>query len=78
MRTTIDINDEILREAKRAAADQSTSVRAIIETALRTYLGQRGQRRSYKLNWETEKGRIQPGVQLDDRDSLIDLMDGRG
>ncbi len=78
MRTTIDINDEILREAKRAAANQSTSVRAIIETALRSYLGQSGHRRSYELNWETEKGRIQPGVQLDDRDSLFDLMDGRG
>jgi Arc/MetJ family transcription regulator len=78
MRTTLDIADELLRQAKRRAADESTSVRAIVEAALRAYLGKRPAAGRYKLQWRTEAGRMLPGVRLDDRDALFDLMDGRG
>lgn len=78
MRTTIDINDELFREAKRRAAKEGTPLRVIIENALRAHLGSRpaGQPR-YRLRWRTESGRLQPGVRLDDRDALFDLMEGR-
>jgi hypothetical protein len=29
------------------------------------------------FRWKTERCRIQPGVNLEDRDALWDLMDGR-
>jgi hypothetical protein len=29
------------------------------------------------LQWRSDGGRIQPGVRLDDRDALFDLMEGR-
>jgi hypothetical protein len=29
------------------------------------------------LRWSSERGRLQPGVNLDDRDALFDLMGGR-
>ncbi|MGI8784603.1 MAG: type II toxin-antitoxin system VapB family antitoxin [Acidobacteriota bacterium] len=35
MKTTIEINDELFREAKRRAAKEGASLREIIETALR-------------------------------------------
>lgn len=77
MRTTVDINDEILREAKRRAAQEGTTLRDIIERALRTHL-MRGRRRpGYRLQWRPERGRLQPGVRLDDRDALFDHMEGR-
>jgi hypothetical protein len=79
MRTSIDINDELLRKAKTRAVEEGTTLRALVERALRTLLeGEpHGRRRAYRLTWRTEKGRVQPGVRLDDRDALFDLMDGR-
>ena len=76
MRTSIDINAELLRRAKKRAADEGTSLKGLIERALRGLLDARspGSTR-YRLRWRTERGRIQPGVRLDDRDSLFDLMD---
>ncbi|MDB5971079.1 MAG: hypothetical protein JWQ90_3529 [Hydrocarboniphaga sp.] len=38
MRTTLDIEDRLLREAKSAAAQQGTTLTAIIEQALRRLL----------------------------------------
>ena len=77
MRTTIEIGDELFRAAKSRAAEDGTTLRQIVESALRAYLGRKPRRSRYKLRWRTEKGRLQPGVDLDDRDALFDLMDGR-
>lgn len=77
MRTTIDLNDELLRAAKRRAADEGTTLKAVIERALRAALLPTRGKGKYRLRWRTEKGTLLPGVRLDDRDSLFDLMDGR-
>jgi Arc/MetJ family transcription regulator len=77
MRTTIEIGAELLRQAKRRAADDRTSLRAVVQAALRAYLSPARRRAGYRLRWRSEKGVIQPGVRLDDRGALFDLMDGR-
>jgi hypothetical protein len=77
MRTTMDLSDELLREAKRRAADERVPLREVVEAALRRYLSGKAPRSRYKLRWSVERGRLQPGVNLDDRDALFDLMDGR-
>jgi len=77
MRTTLDLGDELLRRVKRRAADEGTSMRQIVEVALQTYLTKRPHKSHYKLRWKTERGRLLPGVRLDDRDALFELMDGR-
>lgn len=77
IRTTVEISNELLRQAKKRAADEGTPLRKVIEEALRLYLGRRSKRKRYELKWRTEKGRILPGVRLDDRDALLDLMEGR-
>ncbi|MDD5308710.1 MAG: DUF2191 domain-containing protein [Deltaproteobacteria bacterium] len=78
MRTTIDINDALYREARRKAADEGVSLKEIVERALKSQLGGKGARGArYRLAWRTEKGRLRPGVRLDDRDALIDIMEGR-
>lgn len=77
MRTTVDIPDEVFRAAKRRAADEGKSFREVIETALRLHLSGHPAPSDYKLQWRTEKGKLQPGVRLDDRDALFDLMEGR-
>lgn len=76
MRTTIDIGDDLLRRAKKKAADDGVPLREIVEAALREYLSGKPRGTGYKLRWSTEKGELLPGVDLDDRDSLFDIMDG--
>ena len=75
VRTTLDINDELFHQAKRRAADERTPLRMIVENALRTYLAKKTAPGHYRLRWHAEAGRLQPGVRLDDRDALLDLMD---
>ena len=77
MRTTLDISDELLRRAKKRATDEGTALRRVVEAALQIYLGTKARGRPYRLRWNTENGRLLPGVRLDDRDSLLDLMEGR-
>ena len=77
MRTTIDLNDELLQEAKHRAAKERITLRHLIERALRAHLGRSRRQRRYALIWRTERGRLLPGVRLNDRDVLFDLMEGR-
>lgn len=77
MRTTLDLSDELLRAAKKRAADEQVPLRRVVENALRAYLSPRARSGPYRLRWRTDKGRLQPGVNLDDRDALFDLMGGR-
>lgn len=77
MRTTLDLGDDLLLRAKKTAADQGLPLRQVIEAALQLYLAKKPRRSAFRLRWRTEGGRILPGVRLDDRDALFDLMEGR-
>ena len=77
MRTTIRIDDHLLVEIKQLAAQTGQTLTAIIEDALRQMLAQRQQiveRPPVKLTTVSGKG-LQPGVDLDDTASLLDVMD---
>jgi hypothetical protein len=76
MRTTIDISDELFRKAKRRAADDGVPLRDVVEAALRGYLTGRPRTTGYRLRWTPDRGEMLPGVDLDDRSSLHDIMDG--
>jgi hypothetical protein len=76
MRTTMDLSDEVMRRAKKRAADDGVALREIVERALRQFLEPRPKQSRYRLRWTPEAGRLRPGVDLDDRDSLFDIMDG--
>jgi hypothetical protein len=79
MRTTLDIDDRILRQAKKLAAEEGKSLTLVIEEALRDRLSPRiRNRRKFKLQLLTKTGRIVPGTNLADRDLLYERMEGRG
>lgn len=42
MRTTLIVDDELLRQAKRRAAERNLTVSAVVNGALREYLGRPG------------------------------------
>lgn len=79
MRTTIRINDRLLAEAKKLAADRGSTLTAVIEDSLRAAVSRHEPRRPpSKFRFPTFKGEgLQPGVDLDDTSTLLDLMEGR-
>jgi hypothetical protein len=79
MRTTIRLDGDLLRQAKRRAAEAGTSLNAVIEDAVRAALVRSaGAARAPALPCSrVARGGLQPGVDLDDSAALLDLMDGR-
>ena len=72
------LDDELLREAKRYAAEKGTTLTAMLDQALREILARHErQPPSERSPLPSFKGRgLQPGVDLDDTVSLLDLMEG--
>jgi Bacterial antitoxin of type II TA system, VapB len=79
MRTTINLPDELVSQAKKAAAESGRTFTAVVEDALREALSRRAprqQRRPVRLPTFGGTG-VLPGVDLDDSAALLDLMDSR-
>jgi hypothetical protein len=78
MRTTIRLDDDLLREAKAYAAATDRTLTRLIEDALREALARRDARPArQRVRLRTFKGRgLQPGVNLDSNAALLDLMEG--
>jgi hypothetical protein len=78
MRITIQLDDDLLREAKAYAAATDRTLTCLIEDALREALARREAlpvRRRMRLPTSGGSG-VQPGVDLDNNAALWDLMDG--
>jgi len=77
MRTTIRFDDDLLREAKRVAAESGRTLTAIIEDALREALARRKEApQRERIHLPTLKGgRLMPGIDLDNSAALLDLME---
>jgi len=76
MRTTIRVDDELLREAKQLAARSGRTLTAVFEDALRETLNRQRRSAARTVDFPTFRGNgLQPGVDLDDSAALIELMD---
>jgi plasmid stability protein len=73
-RTTLVLDDNLLRQIKKKAAEEGRTFQAVANELLRRALAE-GPRRPYRLNWQGWEAVEQPGVNILDRDSLFDLMD---
>jgi len=64
MKTTIEISDSLLSEAKRLAAKEGTTVHAFVEQGLRRVVAERKSRGLFRLRKAAFKGKgLQPGVE---------------
>jgi hypothetical protein len=80
MKTTIEISDALLAEAKKVAAREKTTVRALLEQGLRQALAERRKHaKPFKLNLVTFKGEgLQEGLDWDlPRHLAYDLPPGK-
>jgi predicted transcriptional regulator len=76
MRTTLNLDDDLMRAVKQNAAMSGRTVTALIETALRELLAREAEPdEGYRLGWVTVSGGAQAGVDLTDRDSLLRRME---
>jgi len=76
VRTTLNISDDLLAEAKLVAVRTDRSVGAVVDDALRVLL-RREQPAADGSTWTfptSGAGGLQPGVNLDDREALADLL----
>jgi hypothetical protein len=80
MRTTIRLDEGLLRQAKLIAGRTGRSVGAVIEEAVRESFARRdrGLRKSRAVLPSYPGKGLQPGVDLDDTAGLLDRMDGSG
>ncbi|MDQ7844545.1 MAG: type II toxin-antitoxin system VapB family antitoxin [Armatimonadota bacterium] len=77
MRTTLNLDDSLIREAKKRAAREGRTLTSLLEEALRIFLSRRGHRRTYRLQWPVRRGEAPPAVDIADRDALLEAMEGR-
>jgi hypothetical protein len=79
MRTTINLDNDLLASAKKVAAESGRTLTDVFEDALRESLARRREARTRApIALPTFRGSgTLPGVDLDDSAALLDLMEGR-
>ena len=77
MRTTLRIDDHLVREAKKLAVRTHHTLGEVVEEGLRILLANtRARRPEKKIPLVTFKGGgLRPGIDLDDSASLLDVME---
>jgi hypothetical protein len=82
MKTTIELPDDLFIAAKRRAAEERSTLRAIVERGVRTQLRRpkAGRKRTGKstIRWVTVDGGLPPGADLGDRAAMHDWLRARG
>lgn len=76
MRTTVNIDAELLGEVKQIAAREHRTIGSVLEDALRRMLTQRAavpQVTEFALPTHGAGG-LRPGVDLEDRDAMAELL----
>ena len=76
MRTTVTIDDDLLRRARTLGAETGRSLGQIVDDALRVWLLRDVSDEGVELVLPTYGGSgLQPGVDLEDKDALAALLD---
>ena len=78
MRTTINLPDDLILRAKKAALESKTTLTEIIANALRETLSKRWRKPQQKKTRLITygKGGTFPGIDISDSATLLDIMDG--
>ena len=77
MRTTIRLEEALLRRVKRHAAERGTTFTNLVREALQAYLARPVAPPETVHLPAAGRGGLHPGVDLDDTARLLDIMDGR-
>ena len=76
MKTTLNLNDQILGRAKTRAAHDGVSLTRFVEDALRVKLLDDSRKNpAFKLSLKTVRGHGPPNVDISDREALYEVLD---
>ena len=80
MKTTLEISDPLLREARKIAARDNTTLRALVEQGLRRIVSEKKKDKPFRLRDASFKGNgLHPDVANLSWDEIRDLVyEGRG
>jgi putative antitoxin of VapBC-like toxin-antitoxin system len=80
MKTTLDIADPLLREARKLAAREGTTLRALVERGLRQVVAEKARSKTFRLRKASFKGDgLRPELRDAEWERLRDLAyEGRG
>lgn len=75
MKTTLDISDPLLRDARKIAVREHTTLRALVEQGLRQVLASKKRRTEFRLKPVTFGGRgLQAGLREGGWERIRDLI----
>jgi hypothetical protein len=81
MKTTVELPDALFVAAKKRAAEDRTTLRAILERGLRRELKERrhpaGAGAGRRIRWVTVEGGLPEGLDVSDRARMHDWLRGR-
>lgn len=76
MRTTVDLEENTLRRAKALAAQQGTTLSALVEDAVKAVVNRGATPAGAPVELPVLRGgRLRPGVDLSDSAGLAEVMD---
>jgi hypothetical protein len=80
MKTTLDISDPLLRDARKIAAREGTTLRALVEQGLRRVVAEKKRRPAFRLRKVTFRGRgLRPELRDAGWEKIRELIyEGRG
>lgn len=79
VKTTVEISDALLDEAKRVASRESSTLRELIEEGLRRSIDERRKRKGFRLRRASYRGKgLQAGVSSDWAQLRAAAYEGRG
>jgi plasmid stability protein len=76
-RTTLALDDDLLQKLRLRAAREGRSMQAVVNDLIRHSIAVEDRPRTYLLDLKGWTAEARPGVDILDRDTLFDLMDGR-
>jgi len=74
-RTTVTFESGLLKKLRQLAVSKSTTISHLVNEIIWSHLFGKSKARNYRLDWHPEKGAIQPGVDVADRDALFEIME---
>ncbi len=75
MKTTLNLDDQVLKNAKEEAARSGITLTAFVEQALKAQLLQKSESVSYRFRPKVIKGTKPPNVDISERDALYEVID---
>jgi hypothetical protein len=77
MKTTIEISDPLMGEARALAAERDQTVREIVEEGLRMVIEAKRHQKKFRVPDHSVSGKgLQPGLSYDDWGSVLELAYG--